>query len=80
MASATTCTEAIARCKAAGKDKPCIESQCQAAGAGVCMNDGTFVGPVSGTTWRNLRFGKETRSLPTPPSFRKSSKRNGVGG
>lgn len=52
--SATTCTQAVARCKLAGSTKPNIDSQCEAAGAS-CMKDGTFIGPVTHTPWKNLR-------------------------
>jgi hypothetical protein len=53
-ASATTCTQAVARCKLAGSSKPNIGSMCEAAGAS-CMKDGNFIGPVTRTPWKNLR-------------------------
>ena len=43
-----TCTEAIARCKAAGTSKPHIEESCNAAGA-QCMKTGRFRGPITNT-------------------------------
>ena len=53
-ASATTCTQAVARCKLAGSSKPNIDSMCEAAGAS-CMKNGNFIGPVTHTPWKNLR-------------------------
>jgi hypothetical protein len=53
-ASATTCTQAVARCKLTGATKPNVDSQCEAAGA-ACMKDGNFIGPVTHTPWKNLR-------------------------
>ena len=53
-AGATTCTQAVARCKVAGASKPYIDKQCQAAGD-ACKTTGIFYGPVSGTTWKGLR-------------------------
>ena len=47
-AQATTCTEAVARCKAAGASKPHIEASCEAAGA-QCLKTGRFRGPVTNT-------------------------------
>lgn len=53
--AAMTCTEATARCVAsAGAGKPQIAGACQDAGA-ACKKSGNFVGPASGTMWRNLR-------------------------
>src|SRR5581483_1684334 len=52
-ASATTCTQAVAKCKQMGASKPNIDSLCEAAGAS-CMKDGKFIGPVSHTPWKNL--------------------------
>jgi hypothetical protein len=53
-ASATTCTQAVARCKLSGATKPNIDGQCEAAGA-ACMKDGNFIGPVTHTPWKNLQ-------------------------
>ncbi len=53
-ANATTCTQAVAKCRAEGAAKPDIDAKCQAAGA-VCMKTGTFVGPILGRVWKNLR-------------------------
>jgi hypothetical protein len=49
-AYATTCSEAIARCKIAGASKPNIERSCEIAGAS-CMKTGRFRGPVTNTVW-----------------------------
>ena len=49
-AHATTCSEAVARCKAAGASKAYIEASCSDAGA-VCMKTGRFRGPVTNTIW-----------------------------
>jgi hypothetical protein len=49
-AHATTCTEAVARCKIAGASKPNIEKSCEATGAS-CMKTGRFRGPVTNTLW-----------------------------
>ncbi len=53
-ASATTCTQAVARCKMEGSSKPNIDRMCEAAGAS-CMRDGYFIGPVTHKPWKNLR-------------------------
>jgi hypothetical protein len=53
-ANATTCTEAIGKCRMAGASKANIDVKCQAAGA-ACMKSGTFIGPVTGTVWKHLR-------------------------
>jgi hypothetical protein len=50
VAYATTCSEAVARCKIAGGTKPNIEKSCEAAGAS-CMKTGRFRGPVTNTIW-----------------------------
>lgn len=47
---ATTCSEAVARCKIAGASKPHIEISCEEAGA-ACMKTGRFRGPVTNTSW-----------------------------
>jgi hypothetical protein len=47
---ATTCSEAVARCKITGASKPNIEISCEAAGA-ACMKSGRFRGPVTNTFW-----------------------------
>jgi hypothetical protein len=49
-AHATTCSEAVARCKAAGASKAYIEASCNEAGA-ACMKTGRFRGPVTNTVW-----------------------------
>ena len=53
-ANATTCSEAIGRCRLEGANKLHIDAKCQAAGD-ACMKTGIFVGPVTGTVWKNLR-------------------------
>ena len=53
-AEATTCSQAVARCTSDGSNKPNIATKCQAAGD-ECMKTGTFLGPVSGKTWKNLK-------------------------
>lgn len=50
LAHATTCTEAVARCKIAGATKPGIGVSCEAAGA-ACMKTGRFRGPITNTAW-----------------------------
>jgi hypothetical protein len=47
---ATTCSEAVSRCKIAGATKPNIEKSCEAAGV-ACMKTGRFRGPVTNTLW-----------------------------
>jgi hypothetical protein len=47
-AQGTTCSQAVARCKAAGASKPYIEQSCNAAGAS-CMRTGRFRGPITNT-------------------------------
>ena len=47
QASATTCTEAVGKCRLEGANKPDIDQKCQAAG-GACMKTGIFVGPITG--------------------------------
>jgi hypothetical protein len=49
-AHATTCSEAVARCKIAGASKPYIEASCNAAGD-ACMKTGRFRGPITNTIW-----------------------------
>jgi hypothetical protein len=49
-ANATTCSEAVARCKIAGASKPYIDTSCDAAGA-ACMKTGRFRGPVTNMIW-----------------------------
>lgn len=49
-ARATTCSEAVARCKIAGANKANIEVSCEAAGA-ACMKTGRFRGPITNTLW-----------------------------
>jgi len=53
-ASATTCSEAVAKCRSDSLNKPDIDSKCQAAGS-ACMKTGIFLGPISGKTWKNLK-------------------------
>jgi hypothetical protein len=53
-AHATTCTEAIAKCRMAGANKPNTVRKCRAAGNS-CLKNGTFIRPASGTSWKNLR-------------------------
>jgi hypothetical protein len=53
-ASATTCSQAVARCVSDGSNQPNIASKCQAAGD-ECKKSGTFLGPVSGKTWKGLK-------------------------
>lgn len=52
-ANATTCTQAIGRCKQEGAQKPNIERKCEAAGS-ACMKNGVFVGPITGKVWKNV--------------------------
>jgi hypothetical protein len=42
------------RCTSDGSNKPNIAAKCQAAGD-ECMKTGTFLGPVSGKEWKNLK-------------------------
>jgi hypothetical protein len=52
-ANATTCSEAVARCKVEGASKPYIETSCKAAGAS-CMKTGKFVGPITNTAFKGV--------------------------
>ena len=53
-ASATTCSQAVAGCMSDGSNQPNIVGKCKAAGD-ECKKTGTFLGPISGKTWKNLK-------------------------
>jgi len=78
-AHATTCSEAVARCKVAGASKPNIGKSCEMAGAS-CIKTGRFRGPVTNTIWPDhLTFMFSGRS-PIAKKHRKLARASGPTG
>jgi len=53
IASAETCSEAIAHCKQDGSRHPDADAKCTAAGQS-CMKSGIFIGPYTNKVWRGF--------------------------
>lgn len=53
LASAATCSEAIAHCKQDGSSHSDVDSRCAAAGH-ACMKTGIFTGPYTRKAWSGL--------------------------